>query len=268
MNYKGKFINEKRLCSLGCLGKYGEDVMIWLFPIQAFNAFNKIFILTYMFHAQIQKYYYDFFKLTYTYLHVTGNDIESYSFSEESSDNLDSESYESLIHICENEKLNQIGDRTTDLSKSWYIRNCQNENFVMKKLKDNLYNYFRNVMKSPSSNNLWTCFKDFKKQISGKGYGQAYIPSNSRATNNYRTRTVLAYPINKYLHTYIKNFFIQNGIMVDEDGYALSEMLQWIWRSAIRDGEEIWIYIPSSRMRNILKQWIRRSIGNEKFSST
>ena len=47
-----------------------------------------------------------------------------------------------------------------------------------------------------------------------------------------------------------------NNISVNEDGYALSEMLQFIWRSAIRDGKEIWVYIPSIRMRTLLKEWI------------
>ena len=50
-----------------------------------------------------------------------------------------------------------------------------------------------------------------------------------------------------------------NNISVDEDGFALSEMLQFIWRSAIREGKDIWVYIPSIRMRNLLKQWIRNN---------
>jgi len=33
-------------------------------------------------------------------------------------------------------------------------------------------------------------------------------------------------------------------------------MIQWIWRSAIRDGKEIWVYIPSRRMRELLKKWL------------
>ena len=44
---------------------------------------------------------------------------------------------------------------------------------------------------------------------------------------------------------------------MDEDAYALSEMLQFIWRSAIRDGKEIWVYLPSVRMRSLLEEWIR-----------
>ena len=43
---------------------------------------------------------------------------------------------------------------------------------------------------------------------------------------------------------------------MEEDAYALSELIQWIFRSAIRDGKEIWLYIPSKRMRNLLIDWI------------
>lgn len=252
-----KFMQEKRLCDLGCLGKYGEDVMMWLFPIQAFNAFNKVYILTYLFNAQIQRYYYDYYRLPYTYLHVAGNSVETYAFSEEYSPSGKSADYKNLIHICDDEKLNAIGDLPTALSKNWYMRHCATPNsVVIKNLKDNIYNYFHNKMHAKNQMTLWTTFADYKNVIKGKGYTKTHISSNLRATNEFRDRTVLVYAINKYLHIYVKGFFVQNNIAVDEDGYALSEMLQWIWRSAIRDGKEIWIYIPSSRMRNLLRKWI------------
>ena len=79
---------------------------------------------------------------------------------------------------------------------------------------------------------------------------------NSRATNKYRDRASVVYPVNRYLNPFVKNFFTSNHIAIDEEGFALSEMLQFIWRSAIRDGHEIWIYIPSIRMRRLLKEWI------------
>ena len=193
-------------------------------------------------------------------MYVTGNSKETYRFTEEY-DKLPHEyNYKELIHICHNKKLNTIGDVKTDLSKSWYLKNSQDlANGAIKTLQNNMYNFFRNVMKSKTSNNLWTCFSDYRNLLSGKGYAKGYIPSNARATNNYRTRTVIAYPINKYMHTYVKTFFLANGVSVDEDGYALSEMLQWIWRSAIRDGKEIWIYIPSRRMITLLENWINEN---------
>ena len=257
-NYKDqKFLREKRFCDLGCLGKYGEDVMMWLFPIQAFNAFRKVYILTYLFNAQIQRYYYDFYKLPYSYLYVKGDSIDTYSFSTEYSPTVKSVDYKSLIHIYDDDKLNAIGDMPNALSKTWYMRHCATpDSVVIKKLKGNIYNYFHNITNSKSGQTLWTTFVDYEKRIKGRGFASTCIACNLRATNMYRDRTTLVYAINKYLHVYVKGFFIQNNISVDEDGYALSEMLQWIWRSAIRDGKPIWIYIPSSRMRGLLQQWI------------
>ena len=37
------------------------------------------------------------------------------------------------------------------------------------------------------------------------------------------------------------------------------ELLQFIFKSALSKGSEIWIYIPSIRMRNLLKQWINKN---------
>ena len=38
--------------------------------------------------------------------------------------------------------------------------------------------------------------------------------------------------------------------------YALSEMIQFICRSAIRKNEKIQVYVPSERMRNLLRQYV------------
>ena len=48
---------------------------------------------------------------------------------------------------------------------------------------------------------------------------------------------------------------------MDEDLFALSEMLQFIWRSAIREGKDIHLYIPSSRMRGLLETWLDKMHG-------
>ena len=257
-NYIGKFENEKRLCELGSLVYYGDSLMVWLFPIETFNSFREIYILTYRFDLQMQKYYYDYYGLPYKYLSVAGNSMDTYRLIEYSSDiNYIQYDYKKLIHICEVDKLNMIGDRDTDLSKSWYERNKRNVSMDI--LKNNISNFFRNIRNDCSTDNIWTTFKDFYSYLKGKGYTKGFLPLNSRATNEYRDRTSVAYPVNRYLNPFVKNFFTTNNIEVDEDGYALSEMLQFIWRSAIRQGKEIWVYIPSIRMRNLLKQWIEEN---------
>ena len=64
------------------------------------------------------------------------------------------------------------------------------------------------------------------------------------------------YVANLFMNVNEKKFYNLHGIEVDEDMYALSIMVQWIWRSAIRDGNEVYLYIPSRRMRELLIGWI------------
>lgn len=257
-DYAGKFSEEKRLCELNCLAYYSGSVMMWLFPIEAFNAFKKIYILTYMFDSQIQRYYYDFYKLPYTYIYVKGDNVNNYCFTSNESEKQKIEyNFKDLIHILNDKKMNTIGDRETDLSKSWYLRN--KSNIVMDRLKKNISTYFKNRRKTKTSQNLWTTFVDYKTLLSGKGYGRSFVPLNMRASNKYRDRISIAYPVNRYLNTGVKNFFIKHNIDVDEDGFATSEMLQFIWRSAIREGKEIWVYVPSYRMRHLLIDWIDKN---------
>lgn len=262
--YYGKFQDEKRLCEMECLALYGNSVMMWLFPIKVFNAFRESYILTYMFNAQMQKYYYDFYGMTYRYLYVVG-EKPNFHFTTEPINIKPRYDYRKLITIWDEKKLNMIGDADTALSKTWYMRN--KDNILLKQLKDNTLNFFCNKAtvlneetgkwrKSKSDNNIWTTFKDYQNLVSGKGYARGYIPSNMRATNAYGDRSVIAYLVNKYFNPFVKTFFSGQGIDVREDEYAISEMLQFIWRSAIRNGKHITVYIPSRRMRTLLTNWI------------
>ena len=251
-----KFADEKRLVDLGALVLYNNNLMCWLFPIEVFKAFRNIYILTYRFDLQMQRYYYDYYGLKYTYLSVEGDSLDNYHLIPyDKNKSYIKYDYSKLIHICENEKLNQIGDTTNSLSKTWYDKN--EDTVAMKTLKNNMYNFFRNICKSKSSDNIWTTFKDYQNKLKGEGYSKGFLALNCRAMNTYRDRTNVAYVANRYLNPYVKQFFTSNGIKVDEDGFAMSEMLQFLWRSAIREGKEINVYIPSVRMRNLLKQWIK-----------
>lgn len=255
--YDGKFSDDlKGMVTTGHVMLYGGHLMLWTFPVEIFKAFEEVTVLTYMFDAQIQKYYFDM------------NDIEikrigsryvngvyrfcDYEYTPEYVRDLINK-----IHIVEDDKLNAIGNSHSALSVSWYERAKEAKNRPMiTVLKNNLINVFRNKFKSSSNQNLWTTFKAYQSLIRGKGYTKGFLSYNIRATNEYRDRDHLAYCVNVYYNPYMKNYFVDHGIEVKEDEYALSEMIQWIWRSAIRDGKDIWIYIPSKRMRDLLKDWL------------
>lgn len=253
--YEGKFEDVKNLCKFGCLCYYAGKVMVWLFPVGVFEAFTEVFIMTYMFNAQIQRYYYDYYNLNYKYIHVVKDG--DYKFSFEKSTNPNTVNYRNLLYIVDDTKLNMIGDKETNLSVTWYEKNTHSE--IMSKLKNNVYNFMRNIAGVKGEKFIWTTFKNFEHELCGKGYSKRFVPMNARATNMYRECNAAAYLVNRYLNPMVKGFFVERDIVVDEDGYALSEMLQFLWRCSIREQKEVTLYIPSSRMRNLLLGWIKEN---------
>jgi len=244
-----KYNDIKEMAKNNTLFMVNNIVLIWTFPINIFECFKEVYILTYMFDGQIQKYYFDLYNIEYEYYHVEKQNNEYLKI-----DGKIKEEKNFKINIIENDKINNIGDDRYTLSVSWFMKN--RDTSLMDKMKNNLLNWFKNKNKANSNEIIWTTFKTYKSKLQGKGYTKGFLSVNARATNEYRNRMYLAYCANIFLNPLVKLFFTQNGIKVNEDVYALSEMLQWIFRSAIRDGKEIWIYIPSSRQRQLLIDWL------------
>lgn len=137
---------------------------------------------------------------------------------------------------------------------------------MLKRLSKDAYNVFQNVFKAKKDEVMWTMYVDaikkFKFNIKGyRGYvdtdnPNCFIAHNARATNNYRNRSTVGYLIERNLDNTYKYFFKSNNVDVDEDIWRLSEMIQFIWRSAIRENNPINLYIPSKRMRDLFKKWL------------
>lgn len=249
-DYDGKFTSLKNSCKNGDVYLFENTMVLWCFPASIFKSFKKIFILTYKFSSQVQRYYYDMNNVKYIYKSVKKIN-DKYELCDY--ERIGGSKYKDLINIYDG-KLNDIGHNTYALSKSWYVK--ANKHEIMDELKNNTVNYFRNIIKSKSKDNMWTCFKDFKESVKGKGYTKGYISCNARATNLYRDKTNLAYLINVYNNPMINKFFINKNIKIEENEYALSYLIQWLFRSAIRDDKPINIYIPSRRMRELLISWL------------
>ena len=110
---------------------------------------------------------------------------------------------------------------------------------------------------------MWTTLKggENKKDkiriaLTGKGYARGFVPVNSRATNEYKNKNCCVYLVNRFINPIDKGFFEDKNVSVNENLWSLSELIQWLFRSAIRDDKEINLYIPSKRMRNLLISWL------------
>lgn len=258
--YEGTWLSKYRnYIDLEALYYYKGTAILYLFPVKCFTAFKDIYVLTYMFDAQIQRCYYDFNNLEYDYYHVESTSVDksdttAYYFVEGKEPVENREKFASLINIITDKKLNEIGDNDSALSVTWYNKN--RGTILIRKLQNNTYNFFHNVAQTPSGLNLWTTFEKNRDALKGDGYKKSFLACNARATNEYLDRTSIAYLCNRYHDPILKGFFVTHSIEVKEDDWALSELLQFIFRSAIRQEEKIMLYIPSSRMRRLLINWL------------
>ena len=87
-----------------------------------------------------------------------------------------------------------------------------------------------------------------------------FVPLNTRATNDYKDRWALAYCFNMYSPRMIWHFFNNCGHPVDDDLFAIACLIQWVFRSRIREGEPIVLYLPSPRMRELFNRWLNCEI--------
>lgn len=156
--------------------------------------------------------------------------------------------------------MNAIGNAKNAFSVSWVKTATRRNTANGRQMKANLRRYFTELTPEiHGSKRMWSTFKDDgMPYLMRNGWKSSFVVYNQRATNDYADRTNLVYFANIFMHPDLKNCLRHHNIEPDEDGYALSIFLQWIWRSAIRNGEEIYIYVPSSRMRRLLKEWIVR----------
>lgn len=239
----------------GTLLYYNNTFMFWMFPPEVFEAFDEVIVLTYLFDAQLQKYYFDVNNFQYRYIGVNKNERGEYNFSDSASGLKKIPGLKEKVHIFYNEKFNSCGEDQYAFSSSWATRSFKNQKLT-NNVRNSIGNVLRHYFNGKSSDSMWTCYKAQRDRLSPQSYTRSFVPCSCRATNEYRNRRNLAYCVNIYFNPFLKRYFEGRGCVVNEDRYALSEMIQWIWRSAIRDGEEINIYIPSRRMRNLLVAWL------------
>lgn len=253
-DFEGRFREEMMKAKSNNFLKYDDKHYCWVIPPELFTSFEDVYVLTYMFYAQPLRNFFEMYGIEYEYI-GTKLTAEGFQFCASSEMNR-ARSLKSKIHILEHKKVNQIGSSRSALSLSWYSSRYDKDNPDIDQMRKNLCNVFRNIWHARSNEILWTTFKEFQPHLTDRGYGLCFVPYNKRATNEYSDRRYLAYCINNFPRPWAARFFREHGSKIDHEGYALSILIQWIFRSAIRNGEEVWIYIPSARMRSLLKEWL------------
>lgn len=237
-----KYDTFSSMCDLGQLLYIDNKIIVWELSVDTLKKFREVWIATYLFEGS---------QLS-AYLKNHGMDYELYKFGRSPTE------IKHLINLEEDAKLNAIGDKESALS----VNGLKQDKTAVTQLTANLHNYFHNKVKAKAKDRMWTCYKNNRTQIGNKRYTKDWLAFNTKATNDYGHINNVAYLINLYPNPMLIKAAAIKGNNIDKDIFALSEMVQFIWRSAIRNEKPINLYIPSKRMRRLVNDWLDGKYDN------
>ena len=273
-----KFSAVKKYADSGRLYCVNGYFLLTVFPPEIFRAFKNVYVCTYLFEGTMFDNYFRLYGIEYETVSIGRDKISHYCllpYSDIADKGFRHKCQELISMPIEEKYLIPKG-----LSKSWYEKAKTEDLEQLKKL---VLSYKAKYLKTAKAESImWTCPKDNKSQLEGKGYTiirqmtkeekqlpekerkqletelSCFVPCNARATNIYRERWALMYLTNTHLKPMYIHFF-QNagGITPDSEHFALTTLIQWLCRSRLRDGKPVVLYLPSKRMREQLSGWLK-----------
>ena len=251
-----------------------DNAFFWEFPPEVLHSFSQIYVLTYQFEGTVFDSYMRMYDLEYTLLSARKGEAGNFELCDYNDGTEIKSQLVPLLNIYEGD-LNRIGRKHNAFSVAW-LSDCKGEQLA--KIKNAMRSY-RHHTKAASPSILWTtsmkndfhqkleAVRGFKhtRQLSKEDHNlpekefrrlRCFLFCSAKATNDFAERTTLLYLLNRYASPETKKYFALRGFPIDEDIFATNEMVQWIWRSAIRNGQRINLFIPSSRMRGLLYRWL------------
>jgi hypothetical protein len=229
---------------------YGDKVIMVDLSTEILKSFKSVTVMSYLVEGS---YLYQILKEDFViekkqiddYYNVTDWDRELASKR--------AKAYYNLINLYNQPSLKKnIIAKINDTTKLTF--SATNRLSIEKKtaLGQLVRSYFRNENKEAGK----CLYSNFGNQFEVKDYKTSFLAYNHRATNEYRDRDTLAYLVEKHNNPIIKNY-VQNkyNAEVNEDYLSLDALLQWVFRSAIRERKPINLLLPSLKMRELLHKW-------------
>lgn len=267
---KGAKYNEfMHLCNAKALyaTKRNQAMMVTQLPIKLITCAKRVIIMTYMFKGNILD----------CFLKLKG--VPTKPFTDFKCVERTKEEIRKLVTLKplpkELASISMSSSGYERMSKadclkiSKYIRNtCQNvkatSQFVMYTFpKAKLTGEDRSKTKNKITPKGYTNFVEKIETINDKGEmveetvkHSCWLHSGCRATNDYAHKWCLVHCYDRYPLQSVANYLEDFNCKIDNNVFALSELLQWVWRSRIRKGEPIVVAIGSKRMYNLFVDWL------------
>ena len=270
---KAKYKQFYNLCKAKAVyaTKRSDTMLVTQMPVELFTRAKRVIIMTYMFNGNVLD---NFLKL---------KKVKVVPFTEVQPTQIDKQEIRELVD------LKPLDRKLLKLSMSVYGYDKMD-----KKGFDLISNYIRSTGLSVGAkavDTMYTLPKSVSpvevksgKRVAPRGYltyktevldedgvvvldgkgkpktedNYCWLHSGCRATNKYAYKWYLVHCYDRHPNLSVETYLKEYGCPVDKNVFALSEMLQWIWRSRIRKGECIVLAIPNTRMHNLFLDWLNQ----------
>lgn len=238
---------------------------------QILESFSKVHILTFMFKGSLLKGMFEVSSMRYEI--KTINEIDGRLELVDEFERV-STKHELInsINLFDDSDVKDVGmllDRKRNFSYTHQSSSDLDPEYVTQ-LKNDMVNIVTNKFKAKKKDLLVTVYetvylaKGFVKEKDDKLFSTVartkavagYASATLRATNKHGHVRNALYGIRRSLNPQLVKYIDDNGGSVCEYTYTLSEMIQWIWRTAIRNGERINLCIFCIKARTLFKLWL------------
>ena len=242
-------------------------MMVTQIPVRLLECAKRVIVLSYLFKGSILD----------CFLKLKGFEIKD--FTDVTVENKRPSDFKDLITVVPPEDLKNF-----NLTSYWWEHKSTEKDGISK-----VQNYIlRNARKYSNGDNrlvCWTIPKDRAKGVSTAskttklvnpvGYvfskekicdenGEnaktiktpCWLAQNTRATNNFAHKTVMIHCYNRYPLQDIASYLEDYNCKLDDDVFALSELLQWAFRGCVRKNQKMTLCLGSNRMYVLFQNWI------------
>ena len=249
--HDGKYKDVRNMCHLGVAYTFKDRFLMFEIPPKLLQDLPEVYVLTYLFAGSDMRCWLEMNNIEYSYM-------DNFELGLVPESELKAIVRDNLT-ILEPRSLKSDNQRNGTLSKTWFDKASKEP---IKKYKNMLRSVVSHL-KIKVGEVFWTTFKSHQTKLQGNSYTKgisddmpAFLPLNTRATNDYRDYRLCMYACNVFKSPVLVDYITSHGVNVNEDIYSLGEMIQFIWRGRIRQNQPMDVLILSHRMRNLLKEWL------------
>lgn len=265
-DFKGYYSELKEYSEKGLVYASTSDFMVFnlQIPPDVIKASKECYVLTYLYDSSEMQRFLTLHNIDYKHMDVPELKQRELIIKSTLKENIN------LITIkAADEVIRSLrSTRNTALSHNWWSTKKDKAEEYLKKIDYWLVNnkrrtdfYFTAPKEVFEVKGLATKrslnIKFLKKQTElDDTEHRLWLASSTKATNDYADRELCLFLMNTYPNIGLQKYFEQYCTPLDHDRYALSEIVQFIFRGSIRTGKPMDLYIGSPRMKEIFIKWL------------